>query len=428
MKKYAVILPGQGSQFVGMGKDLYERYDSAKKLYDEANEILGFDIKNLCFNGKLEELTQTQNAQPAILLYGMAVYEILKQEYGILPKYIAGHSLGEITALGCAGALSFEAVLMLARKRGEYMADAFPLGKGGMAAIVGAKEETIQEVCAAFNKDEFNVGIANYNTYEQIVISGYKEKVIEASEILKTKGAKVTQLNVSGPFHTTLMQQASKQLRDELEKYQFNTFKSTVISNVTATPYMNDALKIKENLCNQIVSPVKWYQTIEYLRKHGVNYVVDLGPKTVVKKLVERSNIPMQTFSYLQDKEALMERKAQEYQHTVISKCMAVAVCTKNFNDDEADYEEGVVKSYNVIKSIQQSVVEEGRKPNKEECITSLRMLKKIFDTKKTPIEEQERRFDEILEETNSSSEFNKDEYWNETYKAYGEENYGKEA
>ena len=267
--KIAFIFSGQGSQYIGMGKELYDNIPSCKKIYDKANEVLGFDLKELIFNGDKEELNITENTQPAILTTSIAILQAIKDK-GINPDIVAGLSLGEYSALVASEALDFETAVSLVKKRGRFMQEAVPQGVGSMVAVIGLDENKIKEVLKIASEKGI-VEIANYNTNSQIVIGGEREAVEFASELLKECGARrVIPLKVSGPFHTSLLNEASIKLKNEFENIHFNDPKIKIITNVTAD-FIENGNEIKELLINQVKSSVRWSETIEKMLDEGID-------------------------------------------------------------------------------------------------------------------------------------------------------------
>jgi len=272
-EKLAFLFPGQGSHKTGMGQELYENYSQARRIFSQADEILGFELSDLCFKGPEEELRKTHNAQPAILTVSVAALTVL-QNYGVTPDASAGHSLGEFSALVASGVLTFEQAVKLVRVRGELMDQAVPDNKGAMAAVMGLKPDEIEEVCSEV---EEIVQVANFNSQKQTVISGSREGVKIAQDTLKEKGAqKVIPLRVSGPFHSSLMENAGYEFASYLEKVEFRKPRCDFYSNVTGEK-VTDPEKIKELLTEQIYSPVHWQRIMEKLVQEDYDEILILG-------------------------------------------------------------------------------------------------------------------------------------------------------
>lgn len=277
MKKIGVLCPGQGAQAVGMGNDLIKTYDIAKKLFKEADEALGYSISKLCFEGPAEELKLTANTQPAILTISVILGEILK-ENGVEFAIGGGHSLGEYSALALAGVIDFKDAVALVHKRGEFMQEAVPVGKGGMAAVLGLDDDTIKSVCGEVAKTEGDVEAVNFNCPGQTVIAGTIEGVTKAAEELKAKGAKkAVVLPVSAPFHSVLMKPAAEKLAVEIEKITWNDPAFPIVANVDGK-LQDDAKTIKKNLIAQAASPVKWIDCVKTMTGFGVDLFIEAGP------------------------------------------------------------------------------------------------------------------------------------------------------
>ena len=288
------MFPGQGSQTVGMGQDIYNHYSSVKQLYDHANEALGRDLKSIMFEGTKETLTETENAQPALLLSSIAIHSLLIEEQ-IQPIMTVGHSLGEYSALVAAGALSLSDALPLVSTRGKLMEEAFPKGQGTMAAVLGLKEDEIQNALDEV-QDEI-VDLANINCPGQIVISGSVKGIEKASDILKNKGARrILPLNVSGPFHSRLMEPANQAFSNYLNDVKINDASIPVYANVTAKP-VTDKKEIKTLLLKQLYSPVQFKASIENMLMEDLDGLVEIGNGKVLSGLVKKINRKVKTIS-----------------------------------------------------------------------------------------------------------------------------------
>lgn len=420
MAKIAFLFPGQGAHYVGMGKNLYQSFAEARETFEEANQVLEFDLKKLCFEGNMDELTKTENTQPAILTVSVAAYRVYMKEIGVKPDFMAGHSLGEISALCSAGALDFPDALRIVRQRGKFMQEAVTPGIGGMAAVNGVPPSIVADVCQKVSTEVELVVVSNYNSPNQIVISGHQKALQKAGEKLKTAGATVIPLRVSAPFHSPLMKPAADRLKLELEKYTFSQFKYEVISNVTAEPYPDQG-SIKEYLTKQLVHGVRWLDSMEYLIAQGVELTVELGPQTVLRNLMKRIAPQIKSYAYddATDRRALkteltvVEQQPEQIKKGMdfIIKCIAEAICTKNNNHDEQEYRKGVVEPYRQVTRMKEEIEKANREPTAAEVRSALEMLKRVFNTKKVPDEEQVARFNALFETTQINGVFNDFKY-----------------
>ena len=286
---FSVIFPGQGSQMVGMASELHSKFELFKKLYKEADEVLNFPISKLILDGPKEQLDLTENTQPAIFLVGYSIFQLLKQEFKIdlnKAKFFAGHSLGEYTALACAGSLDFASTLKILKIRGSAMQSAVPKGEGGMLAVLGSDPEAIEKIFDD-NKDKYQCFIANDNSNGQLVASGTMEDIDKLSSDLRSKSIKNIKLSVSAPFHCNLMSKATELMKKEIEKLEFKDFQNPLISNVTATE-IKDKSMLKDLLVKQIESRVRWRESVLYMIKNGVNQFIEIGPGKVLSGLIKR--------------------------------------------------------------------------------------------------------------------------------------------
>ena len=287
----AVLFPGQGSQYAGMGSDFYKKFDSTKIFFKAVDETLGFSLSNIILNGPESELKLTQNTQPAIMTVGVSIFNVLNQEFGLKlndAKFFAGHSLGEYTALVCAGSLSIENAAYLLHERGKSMQDAVPPGQGSMIAIIGMTIEEVEKEISILSKNE-TCEIANDNSTAQVVVSGKKNAIEMLNENLKKKKKRAILLPVSAPFHCSLMKKAAENMKGKIENATFLKPKPNIISNVTAKEETNEN-RIKPLLIDQITSRVRWRESVNYMIKQGVDDFLEIGPGKVLSGLVKKIN------------------------------------------------------------------------------------------------------------------------------------------
>jgi len=287
MGKVAFVFPGQGAQSVGMGKDIYDALPTSRKIFETADKVLGFDLSTMIFEGPDAELKQTFNTQPALLATSIAYLEALRVK-GIQADYVAGHSLGEYSALVAAEVLTFEDAVAIVRARGNFMEKAVPGGQGAMAAVLGAGREALSELCVEVSESGHIVELANINCPGQIVISGSQLGVAAVSERVKEAGGKrAISLEVSGPFHSSMMKSAAEQLEVELNSASFQEPKISVVANVTAQT-VNAGETLRNLLVQQVYSPVLWEDSINYLIGQGVDTFVEIGPGSVLTGLIKK--------------------------------------------------------------------------------------------------------------------------------------------
>ena len=301
---FSVIFPGQGSQIVGMGKEFYTKFDIVKKLFNDADEILGFSISNLILEGPKDKLDLTENTQPAIFLVGYSIFQLLKKEFNIdlnKANFFAGHSLGEYTALASANALSFSDTLRILKIRGNAMQSAVPKGEGGMVAVLGSEIEKIEKIIEE-NKDKYECFIANDNSNGQLVVSGNNNEIEKFILDLKSNSIKNIKLSVSAPFHCKLMKKATDIMGKEIEKLEFKDPKNILISNVTAKEITSSSL-LKDLLIKQIESRVRWRESVILMINKGVSQFIEIGPGKILSGLIKRTdkNIKVSAINHEED-------------------------------------------------------------------------------------------------------------------------------
>jgi [acyl-carrier-protein] S-malonyltransferase len=293
MKQAAFLFPGQGSQYVGMGKEFYDNFRLAKEVFEEADDALRFSISALCFQGPEEALKLTENTQPAVLTASIAALRVLQSERGIPPHLTAGHSLGEYSALVASGALSFADAVQIVRLRGRFMQEAVPVGEGAMAAILGMEREQIEKLCEEVSSGEV-LTPANFNCPGQIVIAGHSKAVERAIERVKQEGKKAVLLPVSAPFHSPLMKPAGERLEKVLDGVAVKDLKVPVVTNVEAEINTSKE-RVKGLLVAQVSSPVRWEESILRMTEDGIEQVFEIGPGKVLSGLMKRINPKVET-------------------------------------------------------------------------------------------------------------------------------------
>ena len=288
---FSVIFPGQGSQIVGRGKEFFDKHEIVKKLFKEADEILEFSLSKIILEGPKDELDLTVNTQPAIFLISYSIFQVIKENFNINlseAKYFAGHSLGEYSALSCAGYLNFDETIKILRIRGDAMQNSVPKGEGGMLAVLGSKIEDVEKILDD-NQNNFVAQVANDNSNGQIVLSGKTKDLQILSEFLKDNKIKNIKLPVSAPFHCSLMSKATAVMTEELQKINFKQSKNILISNVTAEE-ISTTEDLKNLLIKQIEKRVRWRESILYMIDKGINQFIEIGPGKVLSGLVKRIN------------------------------------------------------------------------------------------------------------------------------------------
>jgi [acyl-carrier-protein] S-malonyltransferase len=293
MGKVAFIFPGQGSQYVGMGKELHDNFRVAKEVFEEADDSLRFSISSLCFEGPEETLKLTENTQPAVLTTSVAALKVLQTEKGVAPHLAAGHSLGEYSALVVSDALAFADAVQIVRLRGKFMQEAVPVGEGAMAAILGMERAQVEKLCEEVSEGEV-LTPANFNCPGQIVIAGHAKAVERAMERVKQEGKKAVPLPVSAPFHSPLMKPAGERLGKALEGIPIRDLKIPVVTNVEADINQSKE-RVKELLVTQVSSPVRWEESMQKITTDGIEQTLEIGPGKVLSGLMKRINSKIET-------------------------------------------------------------------------------------------------------------------------------------
>ncbi|GMK38595.1 hypothetical protein PCCS19_16490 [Paenibacillus sp. CCS19] len=404
MEKIAFLFPGQGSQYIGMGRTLYDEFTIARQTFQEADDVLGFSLSELCFSGTMSELNQPVNMQPAMLAFSVAAYRVFMQEAGIAPDVCAGHSLGEYAALTCAGAIRFGDALHLVRQRGALAQQFADTGAGAMTIVDGVQREQIEQWCREAGSSY--AAVSCYNASSQFAISGLTDGVYAVEDNVLAAGGSVTPLMMSAPYHCKTMAPVSEKLSEVLQAVKYADLKYPVLSNVTAKPYPVKEL-IAGRLAEQLVRPVQWLATLQYMKRLGITMTVEFGPKNVLSALVKQELPGVRAFSFdqLADRRELLAEygsKPEYVKHrpSVLGRMLASAVSTPNTNWNSEAYQNGVVAPYRRIETILEQSERDGLPASDEQLREAFRLLKQILHTKGLSAEEQDDAVHRILDET----------------------------
>jgi [acyl-carrier-protein] S-malonyltransferase len=394
----ALLFPGQGSQYIGMGKSLAEEFPIARRTFEEADDVLKLNLSSLCFKGESYKLIRTEYTQPALLTASVAAYRVYMEEIGLKPNFAVGHSLGEFSALTCSGAISFVDTLQIVRQRGLLMQEAVTNGLGVMTAVGQVDRKQVEELCIQISTTEKPVVIGCYNAPEQLVLSGHQEAVNKVAKLLVKEGVTVTPLKVSASFHSPMMKPAADQFKKVLSQFSFCLGDYPVISNVTARPHESDHLI--DLLTRQMTEPVQWQESIEYLQLQNVKIAIEIGPKQVLQNLMKKNapsiiSVSLGEMGDIPKVKGVFNR--ENIEPSFIGKCLAIAVATKNRNWDNEAYAKGVIEPYQKVKQISIELDQNKQEPTSDQMIEALLMLRSVFETKKTPQCEQQKRLKQLL-------------------------------
>lgn len=408
MDKIAFLFPGQGSQYVGMGKSLYEQFPIVQQTFEEASDRLGLKLADVCFHSSLANLSKHENAFIALLTTSVAAFRVYMKEIGITPRFCAGHSLGEYSALVCSGAVNFGDALEIVYQRGKLAQEIIAQGNSAMTIIDGIGKEVIGALCRKISRPNHAVSVACFNSFNQVAVSGDVLALKELELKVPEAGGQFTRLFRNAPFHCPLMDPAAEQLSRILQKFTFRNPRYPVLSNVTALPYHSVA-GIIENLTVHIIRPVQWEAIMAYLQKYGVTLTVELGAKNVLSNLIKANtkNITPYCFDQKEDRQSLIQLFTSDHQYqkhvpTVISLALMAAAATPNINWNPAEYQTGVIEPYQKLQQMQNQLEKEGLGPTVAQMNEALTLLRLIFTTKKLSVAEQTEWFQQIIEETGS--------------------------
>lgn len=388
MKRLAVLFPGQGAQYNGMMKEDYDRHPIVKETFEEASDILGYDMAALCFDSGEEQLAQSELTQPALLTVGTASYRLFVQETQIRPAIAAGHSLGEYTALTCAGVLKFADALRLVRERGRLMMEATATGNGRMLAVSGIHADQAVQMIKGIEDLNKRPAVACFNSSRQIVLSGTDDAITAAAELFSTDEVKLSELKVSGAFHSPLMTAAADELEKLLKSCEFGEFDFPVISNLEAKPYATNGGDIIRNLKRQMTESVRWRQTMISLLRHSIDVAVELAPRKTLMRLFKTDYpaFPVLSLDAPADRQAVFSPSFMaDYRYStryLLEQCLAAAVSVRNRCMDDEVYKKQIVAPYRQLENMLMSLEQNNAEPSAEQLQDALNELENIIRAK----------------------------------------------
>lgn len=405
VKKYCIVFPGQGSQYVGMGKNLYDHNYIAREVFDEADDLLQYDLKKLCFEGDINELSKMEYVQPAILTTSVAAFRVFIQDVDVKPQVLLGHSLGEITALVCAGVINFGDALRIVSVRGQLMGDN-SIEKGIMIAVMGIELEKLNKICKSLSYQHHIVEISNINSEDQIILSGHEEAIEKAIQKIDRLGGRSIRINTGNPFHCSLMTPIKEQLKQELLKYEYHNFIYPVISNLDARPYKGKE-EVVERLSEQIINPVRWKDSMDYLKQEKISTMIELSPQSVLRNLMLTNESGMMGYSFddKYDYELIKRIKyyltndliaSKEMKLDFVQRCISGIVCTKNDNKNNST----ILQIYQRVKELLLKIEEDNVEPSYEEMKLAFESLKEVMRIKYVTHQEYQDRISAILYKT----------------------------
>lgn len=413
-EKMALVFPGSGNQFTGMGKELYDNFEIARQTFEEAGDAVGFDVAKLCFEGKLRELNKLRNTLSALMTVSVAMFRVYMQEYAVKPDYATGHSLGEYSALACSGFMSFSDLLKVVQLRSTIAEEVAEKENASMTIVNGLSIQKIDEIIGSFDQEKEKVYAACYNAPDQVMIAGEDNALYELEDKILAANGHIINLIGTAPFHTPLMNQMCGTLKEELEKYQTFPLQWPVISNVTGKPYQGEDTII-DALLLQLTRPVQWKSIIEYLEAQNVTFVLELGARPVLKDLFAAAarNINACSFDDTREREELakklarIEQARKDYEvfryQNVLGRALTIALSVKNKNSNAQQYKNEVVKPFETILHVYQDLQKNKTKPTVEQMTEALRMLQSVMAAKGANENERQQRVNQVLMETGTN-------------------------
>lgn len=407
MQKIAAVFPGSDSQFVGMYKALYDEHQIVRETIEEAEEVTGINLGELCFKGPLSVLSRSENSHAAVVAFSVAAFRVFVSETGLTPQFCAGHSLGEYSALACAGAMKFSDTLKLVKIRNEISKEVQKATKGGMTIVDGIDSTIVDSICRKQQKDGRKVYVSCYNSPTQTAISGVQADVVETEKLIRQENGTVSPLYNSAPYHCPVMGAGIDKLREVISQLEPGDFRYPVISNHTGKPYRR-IQDLEENLLNHLTSPVRWEDIVSFLESKNVQLVIDFSARNIFENIIgSRKLLRTVCYGVREEREALFELlQGEDYRKSktsFISKSIIAAISTPNLNLEQAGYNAGVVLNYQRLTEISQGLDNGSIIYSQDVKRNILSLLKLIFEEKKINKEEQGRWIQGILDETAST-------------------------
>lgn len=402
IKKIAVLFPGQGSQYVGMGKTLCENYHVAKDIFKQADDILHMNLSQICFNGPIRDLSSFSNTLLAVFVMNIAAYKVFEETYELTPMMGAGHSLGEFSALVCSGIVDFEAMLKLVQYRCNLVAEQNKNGR--MAIINDCEKEYLEDICARYSSKYEPVSIACYNSASQFAIAGHNKGIVEIEKVLKKEHVKITPLLNSPPLHSPMMNIIVDVFKETALKLSLAQFRWPVLANCDAKEYTAEK-GIADKLSKQLIKPVLWTDCISHMIDAGADVLLEIGPQSILTEINRYNDLQLPSYSFLQknDKDNfekyITQKKSfgRNYNITIITKCLSAAVSIKNNNPDMSEYQAEVIEPYHKVRQLQNEIQKYNKIPTKEQEEQALEMLKCVLKGKRVSPSESKKIMSDIL-------------------------------
>lgn len=400
--KIALVFPGVGSQHTNMAKSFYDNSQVARETFEEASDTLKMNMAEICFlKDSANKLNEIDISQLALVTTSMAIYRVFLKEIELYPSYCLGHSLGEYSALCAGGVVEFSDALQIVKQRGKIIKETVSSCDGTMIWVINIENKTVEEVCEEYSKSGSEVYISAYDSPTQCSVSGNNDAIKKLTQSLESRGAIVYPLKMSGPFHSPLMIRAANEIKTVLQEYLYNPPKCHVISNYSALPYTG-AESVIDNLTKQLISPIRWQESVTYLVDKNVKNVIEIGPKDVLKFLIKKITPLLTPYSFKNFKlgdelRDILFVKEDDYLK-IIERCMKAATSTKNYNSNYEEYRNGAVLPYKAVEGIYNSIVRGKNTPLKSQTIQAINMAISVMETKKISKHLLDKKLNQIIE------------------------------